>query len=57
MRGLDLIAFLLAALGVTLGIEAWFAGSLFRYVLAGLVGGGALCVPLLSIVLLRERAR
>ncbi len=57
MRALDVSAILLAALGATLGIEAWFAGSLFRYVLAGLVAGGLLCVPLLSILVLRDRAR
>ncbi|MCA8952605.1 MAG: hypothetical protein KDE27_24040 [Planctomycetes bacterium] len=57
MRGTDLLALLLAALGLALGVEAWLAGSLFRYVLAGIAVGAVLCVPLLSILLLRDRAR
>lgn len=57
MRGLDVFATLLAIAGVAFAVEAWLAGSLFRYVLAGLVGGALLCVPLLSIALLRDRAR
>lgn len=56
-RGIDLLAALAAAAGAALAVEAWFAGSLFRYVLAGLVAGGALGVPALSILLLRDRAR
>lgn len=57
MRGLNLFAGLLALLGVTLGVEAWLAGSLFRYQLAGYVAGTALALPAVSILLLRERGR
>lgn len=57
MRRLDLFATLVAVFGAALAIEAWIAGSVFRYVLAGMVAGSLLCLPLLSIALLRERAR
>ncbi|MCA8965684.1 MAG: hypothetical protein KDC48_12440 [Planctomycetes bacterium] len=57
MRRIDLVAVLLAGLGVALAAQAWFAGSLFRYVLAGAVAGGGLCLPLLVILVLRDRGR
>lgn len=53
----EAIAVLLAAAGVVLAVQAWRAGSLFRYVLAGQVAGALLCTPLLSFVVLRARAR
>lgn len=51
------VALALAAVGTFLAVDAWRAGSLFRYVLVGLVAGGALCVPLLTLCVWRARAR
>lgn len=51
------VAFALAGAGVFLAVDAWLAGSLFRYVLAGLVAGAALCVPLLTLCVFGARAR
>jgi len=56
-RPIDLCATASALLGALLAANAWSAGSLFRYQLAGYVAGALLALPLLSIVLLRERAR
>ncbi len=57
LRPSDAVALLLAVAGVVLAVQAWRAGSLFRYVLAGGVTGVLLCVPFVSILVLRERAR
>lgn len=56
-RPVDLIAAALAACGVALAVDAWHSGSLRRYQLAGYVAGTLLCLPLLAILTLRERAR
>ena len=57
LRPADAVAVLLCIAGIALAVQAWRAGSLFRYVLAGLVLGACLCVPLLTILLFRDRAR
>lgn len=56
-RPVDLVAAALAAIGTALAVNARCAGSLRRYVLVGCVAGLALWLPLLSILLRRERAR
>lgn len=54
---IDLLAGMAALVGAALAMEAWLAGSLLRYIAAGLLFGAALAVPGLTILLLRDRAR
>jgi hypothetical protein len=53
----DVAAALAAVFGAFLAVDAWQAGSLWRYQLAGAVAGGWLALPLLSVIVFGDRAR
>lgn len=56
-RPIDFAALAAASTGASLAVQAWLAGSLFRYQLAGFVVGAVACLPLVLILAFGERAR